>query len=330
MRGPKRLSPPRLPAGACRDSRPAAAGKAQAGPPRPPPGASAPAAAGREPYREATEIYEEGLTTDGSRVVFTWSYNLPKTAHISDSPGCTLLSQYETLLPSPEAFNGSRTALRSRPLTPTRPGPTRRLRPGWQRRGPAPLSPRSAALRRRTRPGTLTHKPEVRARRAKPLLPPVTAAREQSEQKKKGKQKLPGRKRTGGGPVPSPALRPTRARSQAATPGRARHGAAPASAAGAGAGDDADDADACLFSSFFFSSLNAKQINPPPSAESFPLVVRISLILCSWKLYYPQSQQITALRLLQNTAVAAWKNLARSAPAQQAPPRRSLMCISPG
>lgn len=63
----------------------------------------------------------------------------------------------------------------------------------------------------------------------------------------------------------------------------------PAIAAGAGA----DDADDCLlffglffFFSFTLLSLNAKQINPPPSAESFPLVLSVSLILCSWKLHY--------------------------------------------
>lgn len=36
--------------------------------------------------------------------------------------------------------------------------------------------------------------------------------------------------------------------------------------------------------------------------------------MCSWKLYYFQSQQINALRLVQNAAVAAWKSLSRSAP----------------
>lgn len=57
----------------------------------------------------------------------------------------------------------------------------------------------------------------------------------------------------------------------------------PAFAAGAGT----DDADArLLFFSFSLLSLNAKQINPPPSAESFPLVLSVSLILCSWKLHY--------------------------------------------
>lgn len=57
----------------------------------------------------------------------------------------------------------------------------------------------------------------------------------------------------------------------------------PLMAAGAGA----DDADArLLFLSFSLLSLNAKQINPPPSAESFPLVPSVSLILCSWKLHY--------------------------------------------
>lgn len=41
-----------------------------------------------------------------------------------------------------------------------------------------------------------------------------------------------------------------------------------------------------MFFSFSLLSLNAKQINPPPSAESFPLVLSVSLILCSWKLHY--------------------------------------------
>lgn len=61
------------------------------------PGASGPAAAGQEPYWGTTEIYEEGLTTEGSRVLFAWSYSPPKTTRLSGSPGGTLLSLEETL-----------------------------------------------------------------------------------------------------------------------------------------------------------------------------------------------------------------------------------------
>lgn len=88
-----------MPTGACRDCRPAAEGKTWSDPPpaSSSSGASAPAAAGQEPCKETIEISEEGLMPAGSRAAFTRSYNLPTTARISDSPGYTLLSQYETL-----------------------------------------------------------------------------------------------------------------------------------------------------------------------------------------------------------------------------------------
>lgn len=61
------------------------------------PGAPGLAAAGQEPYWGTTEIYEEGLITEGSRVLFARSYSPPKTARLSGSPGGTLLSPEETL-----------------------------------------------------------------------------------------------------------------------------------------------------------------------------------------------------------------------------------------
>lgn len=87
-----------LPTGACRDCRPAAEEKTRSDPSASSSsGASAPAAAGQEPCKETIEISEEGLMPGGGRAAFTRSYNLPTTARISDSPGYTLLSQYETL-----------------------------------------------------------------------------------------------------------------------------------------------------------------------------------------------------------------------------------------
>lgn len=90
-------------------------------------------------------------------------------------------------------------------------------------------------------------------------------------------QKLLGCKRKESGPVPSSR------RSPAAAPGWALRGGSQRSPQVRGL-----MMLMLVFRLFFFSllSLNAKQINPPPSAESFPLVLSVSLILCSWKLHY--------------------------------------------
>lgn len=99
-------------------------------------------------------------------------------------------------------------------------------------------------------------------------MAPVTAARGQSEQKKEGEAENTGLQENGR--WPRALIRPAPGAGLRLPAGPAAGVSAPASAAGAGADD------ACLFSSSLLfppPSLNAKQINPPLSAESFPLVV---------------------------------------------------------
>lgn len=169
VQGPKRLLAPRLPPGPGRAPRPAGAGEARAALLKPcqrSAGASAPAAAGREPCEATTETYE-GLMTQGSRAAITWTYKLLKTTNTSHSPAPSPLSTRDSLSLSPEASQ-------------TAPPPARL---------PAPC-PLRALLSRAARSG-----------RGEPPLPPVTAGSGQREKKEEKEQKLLGCKRKAGGPV---------------------------------------------------------------------------------------------------------------------------------